>query len=312
MRLTDDHSLVDELIREGRLTPEEAKEHPQRSIITRALGPEETVEVDTRSFRARSGDVYLLCSDGLTSMVGEARLAELLRKHAHARLRDTGEALIAEANRAGGRDNITVILLRLEEVEVSSLTPGATAEGRTDDQPQTDRHATLVGAPAVVAPAVVTPAADGDGWQTPTTQTVVARRPRDPTPARSTGAQGGRSPSHLRRALPAVVVLTVLGILAAGAYIASQSVYFLATNSRGLVTLYQGFPFQLPGGLKLYSSYYVSGVGASTPSPAPTAGTARTHASLRRRRRLACAQPRTGRAQRMRAARAQRRGGAPR
>src|ERR1700675_4760238 len=60
-RLTDDHSLVDELIRQGRLTPEEAEDHPQRSIITRALGPEAVVEVDTRSFRARSGDVYLLC-----------------------------------------------------------------------------------------------------------------------------------------------------------------------------------------------------------------------------------------------------------
>ncbi len=116
LRLTDDHSLVDELIREGRLTPEEAEDHPQRSIITRALGPEETVEVDTRSFRARAGDIYLLCSDGLTSMVPEARLAEVLRLHAGARLRDIGEALIAEANRAGGRDNITVILLRLEEV----------------------------------------------------------------------------------------------------------------------------------------------------------------------------------------------------
>ena len=99
MRLTDDHSLVDELIRQGRLTPEEAEEHPQRSIITRALGPEETVEVDTRSFRARAGDVYLLCSDGLTSMVPEARLAEVLRWHAGERLRDVGEALIAEANR---------------------------------------------------------------------------------------------------------------------------------------------------------------------------------------------------------------------
>ena len=82
LRLTDDHSLVDELIRQGRLTPEEAEDHPQRSIITRALGPEETVEVDTRSFRARAGDVYLLCSDGLTSMVPEARLAEVLRLHA--------------------------------------------------------------------------------------------------------------------------------------------------------------------------------------------------------------------------------------
>ena len=135
LRLTDDHSLVDELIREGRLTPEEAEEHPQRSIITRALGPEETVEVDTRSFRARAGDVYLLCSDGLTSMVPEVRLAEILR--ANRRLHDAGEALIAEANRAGGRDNITVILLRVEEV-------GAGYEETVGD----DRHATLTGVPA--------------------------------------------------------------------------------------------------------------------------------------------------------------------
>src|SRR5205085_5238801 len=63
-RLTDDHSLVDELIRDGRLTPEEALEHPQRSVITRALGNESDVEVDTRSVSGRSGDVYLLCSDG--------------------------------------------------------------------------------------------------------------------------------------------------------------------------------------------------------------------------------------------------------
>ena len=114
LRLTDDHSLVDELIRQGRLTPEEAEDHPQRSIITRALGPEEAVEVDTRTFYARSGDVYLLCSDGLTTMLSEAKLAEVLL--AHPRLRDAGEALIAQANEAGGRDNITVILLRLEEV----------------------------------------------------------------------------------------------------------------------------------------------------------------------------------------------------
>jgi PPM family protein phosphatase len=276
LRLTDDHSLVDELIREGRLTPEEAEEHPQRSIITRALGPEETVEVDTCSFRARAGDLYLLCSDGLTSMVGEARLAELLRQYAHARLRDAGEALIAEANRAGGRDNITVILLRLEEVGSSPPTPGTAAEGHVDDRSAADRHATLVGVPAVVAPAV-----DGDGWQasstqtvdgdarrTPAMQTVVARRPRAPASAHSTASGGDRATSRLRRSLPALVVLTVLGVLAAGAYVASQSVYFIATNSRGLVTMYQGFPYELPGGLKLYSSYYVSGVGASTLSPA--------------------------------------------
>src|SRR5438309_2516273 len=118
LRLTDDHSLVDELMRPGRLTPEEAVEHPQRSVITRALGPEGDVEVDTRSFSARSGDVFLLCSDGLTTMVGEEQLAAVLGSHE--RLRDAGEALIRAANDAGGRDNITVVLARLEEVGVGT------------------------------------------------------------------------------------------------------------------------------------------------------------------------------------------------
>jgi PPM family protein phosphatase len=236
MRLTDDHSLVDELIREGRLTPEEAEEHPQRSIITRALGPEETVEIDTRSFRARPGDVYLLCSDGLTSMVAEPRLGEILREHAHARLRDAGEALIAEANRAGGRDNITVILLRLEEVHLA----GGALE---------DRHATIVGMPAPPPPVAPAPAAP-----------VQARRPRAPV-------QSPASRRRPRRVLPALVALTVLGLIAAGGYVAMQSVYFLGTNARGLVTMYRGLPYQLPAGIRLYNSYYVSGVGASTLSP---------------------------------------------
>src|SRR6201996_3785616 len=118
LRLTEDHSLVDELLRQGRLTPEEAVEHPQRSVITRALGPEGTVEVDTRSYTARDGDVYLLCSDGLTTMLAEQQLASILT--AHATLREAGEALIAAANEAGGRDNITVVLLRVEELGVDA------------------------------------------------------------------------------------------------------------------------------------------------------------------------------------------------
>ncbi len=88
LRLTDDHSLVDELMRQGQLTPEEAVEHPQRSVITRALGPEGTVEVDTRSFHARAGDVYLLCSDGLTTMISEqAHRRDPARQPAPARRR---------------------------------------------------------------------------------------------------------------------------------------------------------------------------------------------------------------------------------
>src|SRR3954451_11712706 len=114
--LTSDHSLVEELRRQGRLTDEQAEGHPQRSIITRALGPERDVEVDTMTYRARPGDVYLLCSDGLTTMVKEDRIAAILAESQA--LSDAARGLVAEANDAGGRDNITVVAFRVEEAEV--------------------------------------------------------------------------------------------------------------------------------------------------------------------------------------------------
>src|SRR5436309_14476234 len=112
-RLTQDHSLVDELVRRGKLTEEQAAEHPQRSIITRALGPEPDVEVDTWTYPGRAGDVVLLCSDGLTSMISEERVRATLDSHDD--LNSAADALINAANEAGGRDNITVVLFRLEE-----------------------------------------------------------------------------------------------------------------------------------------------------------------------------------------------------
>jgi PPM family protein phosphatase len=237
LRLTDDHSLVDELLRQGRLTPEEAVEHPQRSVITRALGPEGAVEVDTRSFRARPGDVYLLCSDGLTTMLSEQEVAAVLL--ANPGLRDAGEALIAAANDAGGRDNITVVLIRLEEVDAHHLVAY-------------DEQATATDLPAVQVP--------------PTTPAPrPARRPRSPAPTQSVARRRRRK--SLRRLGALAIVLAVLGVIGSAAYLALQSVYFIATNSRGLVTLYQGLPYRLPGNLDLYSSQYVSGVSASTLGP---------------------------------------------
>jgi serine/threonine protein phosphatase PrpC len=236
-RLTNDHSLVDELVRQGKITPEEAIDHPQRSVITRALGPEPSVEVDTRSYSARAGDVYLLCSDGLTTMLSEARLLEILR--AHARLHDAGEALVAAANEAGGRDNITVVLFRLED-------PSAPAV--LESPPTEEEH--VVAGPALAA-----------GQPT----VVHQLSPRRPTASATPGAPRRR---RRRVVLGLAVVLVVLGLLASGAYLAFESVYFIGTNSRGLVTLYRGVPYQLPGGLKLYSSEYVTGVSASTLSPA--------------------------------------------
>jgi protein phosphatase len=113
-RLTRDHSLVGELVARGKLTEAQAEAHPQRSVITRALGPEREVQVDVETFAARDGDVYLLCSDGLTSMIHEQGVQPVLARMTE--LDRTGRELIAAANEAGGRDNITVILFRLEEV----------------------------------------------------------------------------------------------------------------------------------------------------------------------------------------------------
>jgi serine/threonine protein phosphatase PrpC len=244
LRLTDDHSLVDELLRQGRLTPEEAVEHPQRSVITRALGPEGTVEVDTRSFRARAGDVYLLCSDGLTTMLAEEEIAALLLENP--RLRDAGEALIVAANAAGGRDNITVVLLRLEDALAGGQAPPL-------------EPATATGMQALPA----LPADDVAGAR------VSARRPRKPALADGAADLSARSRSRRRRRIARVLAaaLAVIGLLAAAAYLALQSVYFIGTDNRGLVTLFRGVPYQLPGNLTLYSSSYVSGVSASTLTP---------------------------------------------
>ena len=110
-QLTRDHSLVEELRRRGRLTSEEAQEHPQRSIITRALGPDVEVDLDLHSHQARSGDVFLVCSDGLTTMVREERVRQILLESKS--LEAAAGALVDEANRRGGRDNITVVIFRL-------------------------------------------------------------------------------------------------------------------------------------------------------------------------------------------------------
>ncbi|MHB8532183.1 MAG: Stp1/IreP family PP2C-type Ser/Thr phosphatase [Solirubrobacteraceae bacterium] len=248
LRLTDDHSLVDELMRQGRLTPEEAVEHPQRSVITRALGIEGDVEVDTRSFHGQAGDVYLLCSDGLTTMIDEQQIADLLNRAQ--RLRDAGEALIAAANSAGGRDNITVVLLRLEEVGA----PAALEEEPT----QTDIEALAVEEPA---PERAGPLAAATPGSAPAPGSAAPRRPREPL-ARAAAAKRTRFGG--RRLVVPVVALSVLALIAAGAYLALQNVYFIGTNDRGLVTMYEGVPLTLPGNLNLYSSRYVSGVSGST------------------------------------------------
>ena len=113
-QLTNDHSLVAELVRGGKLSAEEAEHHPQRSVITRALGTDPDVDVDTFTVEAEDGDVFVLCSDGLTDMVGDAEIGEVLAR-SRENLKEAAEELVRRANKAGGQDNITVVAFEMTD-----------------------------------------------------------------------------------------------------------------------------------------------------------------------------------------------------
>jgi protein phosphatase len=113
-QITDDHSLVAELVRRGELSSQDAEAHPQRSVITRALGTDPDVDVDAFSVEAQDGDVYLICSDGLSDMIGGEQIERILLQH-RTDLDAAARELIGAANRAGGDDNITAVLFELVE-----------------------------------------------------------------------------------------------------------------------------------------------------------------------------------------------------
>ncbi|HKE78531.1 MAG TPA: Stp1/IreP family PP2C-type Ser/Thr phosphatase [Solirubrobacteraceae bacterium] len=242
-RLTDDHSLVEELVRQGKLTPEEADEHPQRSIITRALGAEAGVEADSRTWPARADDVYLICSDGLTSMVPESRVAEVVANAPS--LSSAGRTLIDLANDAGGRDNITVVLFRLEEIGAAPAPAQPTSE-----------HELPTAAPAPAGAVATAPA--------PASATVARREPHAP---RARAETKGRRRRFRIRVGPILVLFLVACVLL-GAYFASQTVYFVGVSNDGFVSVYRGLPYELPAGLDLYTLNYQSGVPVDELTPA--------------------------------------------
>ncbi len=222
--LTSDHSLVEELRRQGKLTDEQAAEHPQRSIITRALGPEEEVEVDTMTYRAKPGDTFLLCSDGLTTMIKDDLIAAVLERSEG--LEDAANQLVEEANLAGGRDNITVVAFRVEEA-------GAAAP--------VDETATLVG------PTAAGPGLTGDDVRervaTDREKRAARRRSREPVAEKR---------SRGRRVLKVLIVLLILAGIGVAAILGARQIYFLG-GDEGQVALYRGLPYDLPFGIELYS-----------------------------------------------------------
>ena len=147
-QVTEDHSLVNELMKSGKLSREEAETHPQRSVITRALGTDPDVDADTFTIEAKSGDVFLLCSDGLTDMVGEREILELVelnRQDIDAALK----SLVKAANRSGGEDNITVVAFEIAESQV--LTHDGETRENVVPPPPRDEEDTLTEADAVPA-----------------------------------------------------------------------------------------------------------------------------------------------------------------
>jgi protein phosphatase len=255
-RLTHDHSLVEEFVRQGKLTPAEAEVHPQRSIITRALGPEPEVEVDTYTHSGRDGDVYLINSDGLTGMINEETVAEILRDRES--LEDAAEKLIAAANENGGKDNITVVLFRL----------GSDGEDgdEEDEEPGTlGGQATQVGVSAETVRREVERAEKTKAREVP--QETRARtkvvEEKDSEPRRSSVQRAPPRPApkrRKRRYVTAAIVLVVLAAVIAGLYALDRKFWFVGTNDNGQVTLFRGLPYDLPFGIALYSEEYQSGV----------------------------------------------------
>jgi len=230
-QLSDDHSLVGEMVRDGRLSEEEAASHPHRSILSRALGTEPLARIDEFEVDLRAGDVLLLCSDGLSGAVP----AEAIRKAlGRADPDDAAAKLIAEARKHGGPDNITAVVLRLDE-------PRAADEEVTLGVPA-DEAATVVLAAPVAPPAPPDPESAADA----------------PPPAPSRGS---------RHRLGWFAVVLVLLVVVAFAGVLTVSTVFYVGVDDGRLAIYSGLPAAL-GPLQLHAVYRRSSLPYESLGPA--------------------------------------------
>ncbi|MDX6379537.1 MAG: family protein phosphatase [Rubrobacteraceae bacterium] len=232
--ITEDHSLVAELVRSGDLTRAQASEHPQKNLITRALGAEDEVEVDTAVLPVEPGDRLVLCSDGLTDMVPESKMLHLLTSSPEDPEKAT-RALVVAALEAGGVDNVTVVVVNVKEQEPPTEAPrrGDTQELRT------------------LAPR----------------ETYAPRRRVSPQgrSVRSKRAASRRKIGKLGRAVETLIrtvaVVLVLAALASPFYLWGASRYFLGFDN-GEVVVYRGLPYA-PLGLELNEEVRRTGLNES-------------------------------------------------
>jgi protein phosphatase len=228
-RLTDDHSVVAELVRGGALTEEQADRHPQRNVITRALGASEQVSADAFQVPVRAGDVVLLCTDGVSAAIGDAAIRDALARAGS--LEDAALALLAAADAAGGEDNATVVLGRVGDG------PPAEVPEPAEFIPPTPRVATLPR--PMVEPG--------------------ARTARAPEPGRVLErVPTGRS----RLLLIGAAVLLVIGLVIGGTTWAASRSHVVQADDAGQVRLYAGLPYA-PLGISLMDEGRPLGVPAS-------------------------------------------------
>jgi protein phosphatase len=138
-QLTEDHSLVNELLKSGKLSEEEAQVHPQRSVITRAVGTDPDVDVDGFTIEAEDGDVFLICSDGLSDMVEDEEILELVHTNRDD-LDKAVKALVSAANRGGGEDNITAVAFEISTEAAPSLEDTVAMPALTGDEDEPDEQ----------------------------------------------------------------------------------------------------------------------------------------------------------------------------
>jgi hypothetical protein len=214
---------VHQMVSEGRISEEEAQTHPQRSIVTRALGVERDVDVDERDLEAEEGDRLLLCSDGLTSMMRDESVAEILATHADPQ--EAADALVDAANRAGGLDNITVIVIDFEQGDGVEFLGPAPARGEESGSGVVEVAGTSRGAPPPTRSEQLEPASDLS------------------TPRR---AEARRGPRWRRPLLwvGVVIVIVLAGFVALRIYANHQ--WYVGVD-HGDVAVYQGIPTTILG-----------------------------------------------------------------
>ena len=264
-QLTSDHSLVAEMVRAGAIRADEAAAHPQRSVITRALGAGWQVEVDLERFELAAGDTVLLCTDGLSAFVSEAEIVERLSAGS---LDDATRLLVDAANAAGGEDNVTVVALRLE-----ASTDGG-GDGRAlplhETTSDTGEHELPPRLDPVVhvasdepPPAYRPPDADEGRWTPRSSEPVISV-----APVVSDFGSGPprRRGSRARRRIAALIAIgALMGAVLLISLILLQWAHFVGNDPEsGKVTVFQGVPVELGGGVNLYHAVEKSSVDSAS------------------------------------------------